>query len=90
MTYGTGDKGRVRHRYCDDRGKPLRPRATRCASPWSGLGYVGLPLAVTFGREMETVGFDVDRRRVAELKAGHDRTLEVDDAELEAAQRAER
>jgi UDP-N-acetyl-D-galactosamine dehydrogenase len=51
-----------------------------------GLGYVGLPLAVTFGREMETVGFDVDPRRIEELKAGHDRTLEVDDAELEAAQ----
>jgi len=50
-----------------------------------GLGYVGLPLAVEFGRNYPTVGFDINADRVAELKAGHDRTLEVDAAELAAA-----
>lgn len=47
-----------------------------------GLGYVGLPLAVEFGKLMSVVGFDTDQRRIAELKAGHDRTLETDPADL--------
>lgn len=47
-----------------------------------GLGYVGLPLAVEFGKKRPVVGFDINASRVAELKAGHDRTLEVDDEEL--------
>ena len=47
-----------------------------------GLGYVGLPLAVEFGRLIDTVGFDIDASRVAELAEGHDRTREVPDAEL--------
>lgn len=47
-----------------------------------GLGYVGLPLAVEFGKVMPTVGFDIDANRIQELKDGHDRTLEVDRAEL--------
>jgi UDP-N-acetyl-D-galactosamine dehydrogenase len=42
-----------------------------------GLGYVGLPLAAAFGARLPTVGFDIDPERIAELKAGHDRTLEV-------------
>src|SRR6476660_8241186 len=43
-----------------------------------GLGYVGLPVAVAFARSrMPVIGFDVDRKRVEELRAGHDRTLEV-------------
>lgn len=50
-----------------------------------GLGYVGLPLAVEFGRHYPTVGFDINTDRVAELQAGHDRTLEVDADELAAA-----
>jgi UDP-N-acetyl-D-galactosamine dehydrogenase len=51
-----------------------------------GLGYVGLPVAVAFGRAGQpTVGFDIDPHRVAELKAGHDRTSEVDAADLAAA-----
>ena len=50
-----------------------------------GLGYVGLPLAVEFGKHIETVGFDINALRVEELKAGHDRTLEVDDLELSVA-----
>ncbi|WP_442683983.1 nucleotide sugar dehydrogenase [Stenotrophomonas sp. JC08] len=50
-----------------------------------GLGYVGLPLAVEFGKTIDTLGFDIDSRRVAELQAGHDHTLETDDTELAAA-----
>ena len=50
-----------------------------------GLGYVGLPLAVEFGRQINTLGFDINTHRVAELTAGHDHTLEVPPAELAAA-----
>jgi UDP-N-acetyl-D-galactosamine dehydrogenase len=50
-----------------------------------GLGYVGLPLAVEFGKKRPVVGFDINVSRVAELKSGHDRTLEVDDEELASA-----
>jgi len=52
-----------------------------------GLGYVGLPLAVEFGRHFETVGFDINRARVAELRSGHDATLEVTGQELAASGR---
>ena len=50
-----------------------------------GLGYVGLPLAVEFGKHFKTVGFDIKASRVAELKAGRDSTMETDAAELRAA-----
>ncbi|MBL7859862.1 MAG: nucleotide sugar dehydrogenase [Cyclobacteriaceae bacterium] len=50
-----------------------------------GLGYVGLPLAVEFGKILEVVGFDINQERIQELKYGHDRTLEVDSAELKSA-----
>ena len=50
-----------------------------------GLGYVGLPLAVEFGKKFSTIGFDVNSRRIAELRAGNDVTLEVEPAELEAS-----
>ena len=50
-----------------------------------GLGYVGLPLAAAFGKRYPTVGFDIDQRRIAELQAFHDHTLEVDEAGLRAA-----
>ena len=50
-----------------------------------GLGYVGLPLAVEFGRHFPTLGFDINAERIQELKSGRDRTLEVDSAELAAA-----
>ncbi len=43
-----------------------------------GLGYVGLPLAVAFGKVMDTVGFDINKNRIAELRQGNDRTLEVE------------
>jgi len=47
-----------------------------------GLGYVGLPLAVEFGKRRPVIGYDINKRRIEELFAGHDRTLEVEDAEL--------
>ena len=47
-----------------------------------GLGYVGLPLAVEFGKHYPTVGFDINAERIAELEAGRDSTLEVESEEL--------
>ena len=52
-----------------------------------GLGYVGLPLAVEFGKHYDTVGFDIHAERVEQLRAGRDKTLEVDSAELARADR---
>ncbi|RPI15820.1 MAG: Vi polysaccharide biosynthesis UDP-N-acetylglucosamine C-6 dehydrogenase TviB [Lysobacterales bacterium] len=50
-----------------------------------GLGYVGLPLAVEFGKRFSTVGFDIKEARIEELRAGRDSTLETDASELAAA-----
>jgi UDP-N-acetyl-D-glucosamine/UDP-N-acetyl-D-galactosamine dehydrogenase len=50
-----------------------------------GLGYVGLPLAVEFGKHFKTVGFDINTARVVELRSGRDSTREVEPAELKAA-----
>ena len=50
-----------------------------------GLGYVGLPLAVEFGKILDVVGFDINQSRIYELKNGIDRTLEVDKDELAAS-----
>ncbi len=50
-----------------------------------GLGYVGLPLAVEFGKKRKVIGFDINASRVAELQAGRDHTLEVDPDELRRA-----
>ena len=50
-----------------------------------GLGYVGLPLAVAFGEKRPVVGFDINSRRIAELKQGEDFTKEVSPEELAAA-----
>ena len=50
-----------------------------------GLGYVGLPLAVEFGKKFATLGFDINKARIAELKSGQDHTLEVSPAELAEA-----
>ncbi|MGK8802563.1 Vi polysaccharide biosynthesis UDP-N-acetylglucosamine C-6 dehydrogenase TviB [Acinetobacter seifertii] len=47
-----------------------------------GLGYVGLPLAVEFGKYKTTIGFDIDQKRISELQSGHDHTLEVTSDEL--------
>ena len=50
-----------------------------------GLGYVGLPLAVAFAEKYKVIGIDINVKRVEELKAGTDATLEVEDTELKAA-----
>jgi UDP-N-acetyl-D-glucosamine/UDP-N-acetyl-D-galactosamine dehydrogenase len=50
-----------------------------------GLGYVGLPLAVEFGKHYPTVGFDIKKDRIAELEAGNDSTLETTTEELKGA-----
>ena len=50
-----------------------------------GLGYVGLPLAVEFGKVLDTIGFDIDLERISELKSARDRTLEVEPEELKKA-----
>jgi UDP-N-acetyl-D-galactosamine dehydrogenase len=47
-----------------------------------GLGYVGLPLAVALAKSFDVTGFDIDQRRVTELRQGHDRTHEVEQAAL--------
>ncbi len=50
-----------------------------------GLGYVGLPLAVEFGKKREVLGFDINQKRIAELQSGVDHTLEVSSEELKEA-----
>ncbi len=57
------------------------------ASPLAivGLGYVGLPLAVEFGKQRPVLGFDINAARVAELQGGHDHTLECSPEQLRAA-----
>ncbi|MCB1641050.1 MAG: hypothetical protein KDI37_04900, partial [Xanthomonadales bacterium] len=49
-----------------------------------GMGYVGLPLAVALAEHFDVIGFDIDRGRVEELAAGHDRTQEVDRPALQS------
>ena len=61
-------------------------RLRKCRIGVVGLGYVGLPLAVEFGKHFETIGFDVNPQRVAQLRKGRDSTLEVSREELRAAQ----
>jgi len=50
-----------------------------------GLGYVGLPLAVEFGKQRATIGFDINQARINELQSGNDHTLECSPAELQAS-----
>ena len=50
-----------------------------------GLGYVGLPLAVAFGQQFDTLGFDISAARIAQLRAGHDHTRELSAADLAEA-----
>jgi UDP-N-acetyl-D-galactosamine dehydrogenase len=57
----------------------------KCRVGVVGLGYVGLPLAVEFGKHFETVGFDIKATRIAALKRGVDATLEVTKSELKAS-----
>jgi UDP-N-acetyl-D-galactosamine dehydrogenase len=69
-------------------GKQVPPFSLRrCRIGVIGLGYVGLPLAVEFGRHYETVGFDLKPERIRDLARGRDRTLEVEPRELRAAKR---
>jgi len=65
--------------------KTVKPKVRRIGV--IGLGYVGLPLAVEFGKHFETVGFDISAARVAELTRGRDSTLEVPKEGLRAARR---
>lgn len=50
-----------------------------------GLGYVGLPLAVEFGKKYKTIGFDINEHRIKELREGKDRTLEVTAEDLKSS-----
>ena len=50
-----------------------------------GLGYVGLPLAVEFGKKRQVIGFDINAKRITELQGGQDHTLETTPEELKAA-----
>jgi UDP-N-acetyl-D-galactosamine dehydrogenase len=50
-----------------------------------GLGYVGLPLAVEFGKKRDVIGFDINPKRIAELRQGRDHTLEITSEELKTA-----
>ena len=53
-----------------------------------GLGYVGLPLVVEFGRQCRTIGFDIDRAKVLACRAGQDPSREIDEADMRAASHA--
>ena len=55
---------------------------SECRIAVIGLGYVGLPLAVEFGKQRPVIGFDIDPARIADLQNGRDRTREVDSDEL--------
>ena len=54
-----------------------------------GLGYVGIPLAVEFGKLTKTIGFDIDESRINELKSGYDRTLEMSNDDLFSSKKLE-
>ncbi len=60
------------------------PRADATRIAVIGLGYVGLPLAVGFGRKLPTLGFDINRARIDELRGFRDHTLECSPEELKA------
>ena len=64
---------------------PSVPELANCRIAVVGLGYVGLPLAVEFGRQFDTLGFDIDAVRVAALREGRDATGETTAEELAAA-----
>ena len=69
------------HKYnCSSRTEPDMENAQIVAVV--GLGYVGLPLAVEFGKKVPVVGFDIHQKRIDELKSGQDHTLEVSAEEL--------
>ncbi len=63
----------------------MHPTASNLKVAIVGLGYVGLPLAVEFGKKRSVVGFDINTTRIAALQAGQDHTLETEPEELKAA-----
>lgn len=67
--------------------KPLNPEDVAIAI--IGLGYVGLPLAVEFGKQITTYGYDINARRINELESGVDSTMETNAEELRAANKLE-
>ncbi len=67
--------------------KQTIPGLRNCRIGVIGLGYVGLPLAVEFGKHYDTTGFDIRAERIAELRRGRDHTLETEPKELRAAKR---
>jgi UDP-N-acetyl-D-glucosamine/UDP-N-acetyl-D-galactosamine dehydrogenase len=58
---------------------------SECTIAIIGLGYVGLPLAVEFGKQRATIGFDINQARVTELQSGKDHTLECSPEDLQSA-----
>ena len=52
-----------------------------------GLGYVGLPLAIEFSKKRNVIGFDINKKRIEQLKSGVDETLETTENELQAAKK---
>ena len=68
-----------------DAGAATLPPAEALRVAVIGLGYVGLPLAVALAGRFETIGIDIDTRRIGELAAGHDRTGEIDRDRLDAS-----
>jgi UDP-N-acetyl-D-galactosamine dehydrogenase len=72
-------------KFLSNNGKIMKLSLRGCRIGVVGLGYVGLPLAVEFGKHFDTVGFDIKTGRIAELKAGKDSTLECSPAELREA-----
>jgi len=64
--------------------KYMRDQKTLCVI---GLGYVGLPLAAEFGKKINTIGLDVNKERIDELRKFHDRTLEMGEAGLRTAEK---
>lgn len=65
--------------------KPLKSLSPDTVVAVVGLGYVGLPLAVAFGKKFSTVGFDISEQRVEELRAGHDPSKQISSADLTAS-----
>jgi UDP-N-acetyl-D-galactosamine dehydrogenase len=67
--------------------RPTVVKLRKCRIGVIGLGYVGLPLAVEFGKHFDTMGFDIKAARIADLRAGRDSTLEASKEELASATR---
>ena len=64
----------------------IEPNLNNLSIAIVGLGYVGLPLAVEFGKKYKTTGFDINLSRIEELKSGYDRTKETNEKDLKSSQ----